>query len=335
MIRSGPDAHANPGQHVAVPTTLAAVAPPRAALAVVIATRNRPERLLAAVRSVLRDASAPDLTVVIVDQSDTDCTQRLLQEHLSDADRLRYVRAPGHGAAAARNLGVRLSHADIIAISDDDCMVPPDWASAVRATFAAHPQVDVLFGAVDPVPHDRLRSFVPTFTPCERRFEARLGDARDFHGMSAHMAVRREVFDALGGFDERFGVGALARSAEDFDLHFRALCAGRGVLIEPALRVVHANVRPMSETWGLWRRDAHGSGALGARMLLEGHPRAAWRLWRGLVGRPAVTALGRLVRRECPTGLRCVATLALGFAAGAAHWPTIARTTGTGAPPAA
>jgi hypothetical protein len=55
-------------------------------------------------------------------------------------------------------------------------------------------------------------------------------------------------------------------------------------------------------------------------MLMLRQPRAAWRLWWDMVGRLALDAVARLLRAQSPTGLRCVATLALGFALGYTRW---------------
>jgi len=50
------------------------------------------------------------------------------------------------GLCLARNLGVTLTTAEIIAFSDDDGVVTPTWAAAIASEFEGHPEVAVLCG---------------------------------------------------------------------------------------------------------------------------------------------------------------------------------------------
>lgn len=276
----------------------------RPRLSVVITTRNRPAPLVEAVQSVFA-GTVPDVEVVVVDQSDDCGSAQALTEAFPDEARLVYHRLDGRGSSRGRNAGLRLAKADIIAITDDDCTVPEDWAERILNEFEWLPTVDLLFGQVDAPPHDYSAYMVPVALWKRRRIELRLErrSAR-LRGISANMAARRRLFEQIGGFDEWFGVASPRWCSEDFELHFRALSSGHSVVVEPDIRILHHGMRPMRDAWDLWRRDALGNGALAAHILRQRHPIAALRFWWWNVGRVALNAFFRLLFLRRPTGVR-------------------------------
>jgi GT2 family glycosyltransferase len=286
-------------------------------ISVLVATRNRPDATIQAVGSILASVGAR-LEVVVVDQSDDDATWRMLSARFAGDARLVYQVSRTRGVAAARNEALALARAQILAITDDDCLVAPDWAAGVLRLFLAHPTVDLIFGAVDPLPHNYRAEFVPCFVPAQSWVETSPRQGGRLKGMGANMALRRRLIDAIGPFDERFGPGGPRGSAEDCEYHFRALARGHNVLITPELRVLHFGVRTLDEAWGLWWRDTRGAGALAAHAVWHGAPLVAVRFWAELAGRPGLRALGRLISLQLPSGVRCASVLWAGFAYGCA-----------------
>lgn len=273
-------------------------------LSVVITTRNRPAPLVAAVRSIVA-GTLREVEVIVVDQSDGCDSAEALKDAFPAEARLRYDSYQERGSSRGRNAGLRLARAEIIAITDDDCSVPRDWAERILNLFARLPTADLLFGQVDAPPHDYLTSVVPVALWRRRRIETRLEwHSARLQGISAHMAARRTLFERIGGFDEWFGVGAPRWCSEDFELHYRALTHGHRVVIEPDICVLHHGMRPMHAAWELWRRDALGNGALAAHILRQRHPIAALRFWWWNVGRVSLNALFRLLFFRRPTGTR-------------------------------
>lgn len=279
----------------------------RPCISVVITTRGRPAALVEAVRSVL--AGTPrDVEVVVVDQGEDDEAGSALARAFPNEARLRHSRDDGRGSSRGRNAGLRLARAEIVAITDDDCVVPLDWAKRIVDAFERMPDVDLIYGQVDAPPHDYSKFVVPVALWQRRRVERGLDwrSAR-LQGISANMAARRRLFEAIGGFDEWFGVGAPRWCSEDFELHYRTLVSGHCVLIEPEITVLHNGRRSMDDAWTLWRRDALGNGALTAHILRRGHPLAAVRFWWWNVGRVGLNAFFRIVLVHRPTGLRLAA----------------------------
>ena len=93
-------------------------------VSVVMSTRNRGESVIPAVSSVLRDQGCC-WEVILVDQSTDDATERALAAAgLLDDPRLVYRRTSKTGVSRGRNEGIALARGEIVAITDDDCVVP-------------------------------------------------------------------------------------------------------------------------------------------------------------------------------------------------------------------
>src|SRR5713226_3277827 len=91
-----------------------------------IPTRNRPAHAAACVETALATSGFDE--VILIDQSDGPATEEALSK-IQDP-RFRYVRTPTRGVTIARNIGIELSKGTIIACTDDDCRVAPDWAAS-------------------------------------------------------------------------------------------------------------------------------------------------------------------------------------------------------------
>jgi GT2 family glycosyltransferase len=239
---------------------------------VALATVHRPEDLARAVASALA-SDHPSFEVRVVDQSAGDASERSLAP-FADDPRLCYRRHSRRGLAAALNLAAAESAAEIVAITGDDCVARTDWLREIEREFAADRRLAVLFGSVVPGRYDGDDGFVPGCVVGERHVGSRLADLPRLNGTTACMAVRREAWRELGGFDEAFGVGAPLRSAEDLDLALRALLAGWRVAQTPRVVAEHRSPTLWRDRAVTIRRNWYGSGAAfakGFRPLAQAH----------------------------------------------------------------
>ena len=88
------------------------------AVSVVVATRNYGCYVAGALRSVLEQTWL-DLEVVVIDDGSTDDTPHVVQRFLNDP-RVHYHRTDGLGQSRAKNLGIQLSRAPLVAFLDGD-----------------------------------------------------------------------------------------------------------------------------------------------------------------------------------------------------------------------
>ena len=173
------------------------------------------------------------------------------------------VTEPRPGRARARNRGVAATEANLLAFTDADCRPHPDWlerlaarlergeplvAGRVVVTTSAKPNAIERFEALWRFRDDPQRGWAPT----------------------ANLGMRREAFDAIGGFDARY-----RHIGEDVDLCLRARAAGYELTRCPEAVVEHA---AESERRPVLRRSFEQAYAL--HDLHRRHGLRAGRYWR-------------------------------------------------------
>jgi GT2 family glycosyltransferase len=240
------------------------------AVSVVVATRNRGRSVVGTIHSLLAN-NHPSFEVIVIDQSTDDVTEEAVSRMLADP-RLRYVRSETVGYGRAHNLGLRLARAPIVAMTDDDCIVPPDWVEMFDSIFRAYPRVAVAYSNVLPAEHDPELGFVPAYVRSSNRLTRSLWRLPFTVGIGASMAVRRDAVRSLGGFDPALGPGGEFHSAGDRDIAARALVKGWHVYETADVAVSHDGFRTWDEGKELTARNWFGLGAAWAKLLKSGYP---------------------------------------------------------------
>lgn len=216
-------------------------------LAVIVCTRGRPAHLETCLESLAGLDPAPGDILVVGNDPPGDDTSRVVVEKFP---RIRFVAEPVRGLSRARNTGLQATRKSIIAFTDDDVIVAPNWAATIAASFARE-GVDGMTGIVLPRSVEGagqayfelqigalFKGFVPRmFEPADL---ARGSAEVWMIGAGANMAFRRNVFERLGGFDERLGAGASGCS-EDSEFWYRMLAAGCRIAYRPDCVVHHAH----------------------------------------------------------------------------------------------
>src|SRR5688572_15917853 len=105
-------------------------------VSVVLCTRNRHDSLRNAIQAIL-GSELRDFGLIVVDQSDGDVTEGIVEEVCRNDKRVCYVKDLNRGASSARNVGLGRSKGKIIAFTDDDCMACPDWLGTLSSALEA------------------------------------------------------------------------------------------------------------------------------------------------------------------------------------------------------
>jgi glycosyltransferase involved in cell wall biosynthesis len=228
-------------------------------LSVVIATRDRGDRIVAGLRSILA-SGYPAFEVVVVDQSRGDGTEQSVKRFADDG-RVRYLRSASTGVSAARNIGIGQARGSLVVVTDDDCEAPSNWLREFAAAFALDERVGVVAGNVIAAPHDRTAGFIPAYVRREPFLARGIRDKHRVGGISACMGIRRSVWQSLGGFDAMLGAGAPLKSGAEGDFVIRALRAGHWVYETPRIVITHHGFRSWEEGRAVIERYWFGTGA--------------------------------------------------------------------------
>src|SRR5262245_2041506 len=267
---------------------------PAVEVSVIVPARDREAFVAEAVRSALGQ-EGPGLEVIVVDDGSRDGTRAAVRAIA--ADRVRLVDWPGRGPAAARNAGVRVARAPLVAFLDSDDVFEPAKLARQAALLERRSDAGLAYTG---------HAF---FGDAARRFESAEaakdgadrpdGLARLWlrpYFLTSSVVVRRSLLDRVGAFDESLPL------AEDYGPYLR--CAAAAAMVGDAAPLVrirrHAgNVtaadrlavafrlkrvvrrhRAAAERAGLARREvarrlAHVEYAIGALLLERGEARRA------------------------------------------------------------
>jgi len=232
--------------------TLPAKAPK---ISVVICAYNA-ERTMEACLQSLRGLRYPNYEVVVVNDGSTDTTLEISQRF----PEVLLISQENKGLSAARNVGAEAASGEIIAYTDSDCVVDPDWL-----TYLAHAFINGGFVAVGgpnlPPPEESRTAACVAASPGGPT-HVLLNDDVAEHIPGCNMAFSREVLLGLGGFDPVF------RSAgDDVDLCWRFQDAGHVIGFSPAAMVWHFR----RNTLKAYLKQQRGYGAAEALLYFK-HP---------------------------------------------------------------
>jgi hypothetical protein len=138
--------------------------------------------------------------------------------------------------AKARNRGVTKTTGEIIAFTDADCIPAPDWLAVLAEKFEQK-EHSVIGGGVK-FPSTNYWTTADNVSMFHDYLSVHPAGRRD-QLPSLNLAIRRSVFEQIGGFDERYPRPA----GEDSDLSIRLRRAGYQLWFEPRAIVAHDPVR--------------------------------------------------------------------------------------------
>ena len=186
--------------------------------------------------SVEAQTRVPD-EMVIVDGGSIDGTAEILRQ----ATGVTLIEEPEANIARGRNLAVRAASHDMVAVSDADCVLAPDWMERILQPL--EDGADVSMGAYRPL----TRSF---FEACAAAISIKEPDELDpstYLPSARSVAFRREAFERAGGYPEWLPIG------EDMHLNLRWRDLGVNMALAPQAVVYR---RPRSSLGSYWRQFA-------------------------------------------------------------------------------
>ena len=223
--------------------------------------------------SSLQKLTYPDFEVIVVNDGSRDTTSDIAHSY----PHVRVIDIPNGGLSAARNVGLAEGRGEIIAYTDADTRVDPEWLSHLVQPFLNSDVVGS--GGPNVVPQDD-----PWVAQCVARSpggptQVLCTDRIAEHVPGCNMAFRRNALLAIGGFNPVY-----LRAGDDVDACWRLQAKGQAIGFSPSALVWHHH-RPSVKAY--WRQQV-GYGE-GETWLDAHHPEKFVRgtmIWRGRIYSP-------------------------------------------------
>jgi len=276
--------------------------------------------LVQAVDSISVQSHPAQETIVVIDHN-----ADLFSKAKAELSGVRVLEnALAQGASGARNTGVAASTSGVVAFLDDDAAADPRWLEYLITPFHDSKVVGV-GGRLEPDwSSQRPRWFAPEFDwvvgASYRGMPERLEPIRNV--WSNNMAIRRDVFDAIGGFRVGFGKTGARSRPEDTDLCLRASDVQEGTYwaFQPAA-LAHHKVPAAREGFGFFVRrcfaEGQGKAELGALVDRRSAMSSELAYTRTVLPRGFIGGLGEAMRGD-PMGLARSGVIVLGLGAATA-----------------
>jgi glycosyltransferase involved in cell wall biosynthesis len=205
--------------------------------------------------SVAAQTRPPD-EVIVVDGGSTDGTPGLLRR--AGAETLHVIEERGANIARGRNLAIGAAAHDVIAVTDADCVLDPQWLERILQPIEAG--ADVTMGFYVPITDGFLQECLASVN---LPLDAAEVDPSRFMPSARSVAFRRGSIDAVGGYPEWLAIG------EDMWVNRRWRELGLDMRFAPDA-VVRWRLRPtLGATWAQYFRYARGDAQ--AAMYPERH----------------------------------------------------------------
>jgi GT2 family glycosyltransferase len=213
---------------------------------VVVPTFRRPTALKATLAGLLAmDYDHDRYEVIVIDDGgDEIATGRVIAGFRNNGAPVRFKSQDRLGAARARNRGARIADGELVLFCDDDMLVEPSHLRLHLSTHRGHPTA-LVSGAWEFAPAVEAELCKTAFgryrIELERRYQEAAGgepldDEQECFQMpllgAGNLALSRELFWEIGGFDEDFPVAG----AEDQDFSIRAIAAGATLILDKRIR---------------------------------------------------------------------------------------------------
>jgi O-antigen biosynthesis protein len=204
------------------------IAPPSPPKVSVVICAYNAERTMQPCLESLRTLRYPHYEVIVVNDGSTDRTLEIAQRF----PEARLISQENKGLSAARNVGIEAATGEIVAFTDSDCVVDPDWLTYLVYGFTSGGFVAV--GGPNLPPPEESRTAACVASSPGGPTHVLLNDQVAEHIPGCNMAFRKDVLQRIGGFDAVFRA-----AGDDVDLCWRLQNEGHVIGFSAAAMVWH------------------------------------------------------------------------------------------------
>jgi len=235
-----------------IPNTL----PKDVSVSIVIATYNRPNDLIACLKSLTEKNYERNVEIVIVDNNPSSgLTPPVIEQY----PEVKLVNEHKKGLSFARNAGIRAAAGKIIVTTDDDVVFPDEWLENLLAPFSRNDVAAVTGNTLPFELENDSQLLFERYGGLGKGFEPKEFGPDHFEwykylpfptwdiGATSNAAFRAEIFHnpKIGLFDEALGTGTPTGCSEDTYLFYKILKNGHKIIYEPNAFVWHKHRKTM------------------------------------------------------------------------------------------
>lgn len=209
-------------------------------ISIIICTYNRCESLKDTLNSLLAQELDGEFSyeVIVVDNNSKDKTKEIVEGYISKFNgKLKYLFEPKQGKSYALNKGINEAGGEIIAFTDDDCVVDRAWVKEIAKTFKKN-NAGVAGGIINPIwlsekPRwlgDRLYGRLAIQNYGDTPF---IVSSKSNLPFGANFSFKKDLFYRYGLFDEKM------KLAMDTEICLRLLKNGVKIFYNPQIAVSH------------------------------------------------------------------------------------------------
>ncbi|PVX24066.1 MAG: hypothetical protein CW716_10850, partial [Candidatus Bathyarchaeum sp.] len=212
------------------------------AVTVIVPVRNGEQTIQPLLESLQKqDYDRNKVEVIVVDGNSTDKTREIVKQYP-----VTLITENRKGLNLARNVGIKHGNGEIIAFTDADCIVPPNWITKIVENFK-DPKVSCVGGSAKAFDSDFVSQYadnsIVRLMPFFRKREE-LEKVKPFfrHPVGCNMAYRRKVAEEVGYFDENILYGF-----DEVEFAGRVCKAGYKMVLDPNVSVWHKHRSTLGE----------------------------------------------------------------------------------------
>lgn len=210
-------------------------------VSIIIPTYNRCESLWRTLESILQQKVGDKLIyeVIVVDNNSSDKTKEVVYSYIPMFDtRLKYIFEPNQGRSYALNSGIKVATGELIAFTDDDCILKNNWLKIISERFCDK-EIDYLCGRVIPIFNtskprwldiEKFKHLIVNFDLSDKYIKGTFNKA--LGGVGANSIFRKKSYDRYGDFK-------FCGRLQDADLVNRWKVQGAVIAYDPELIIYH------------------------------------------------------------------------------------------------
>lgn len=188
-------------------------------ISVVIPAYNEEKLIAKCLRALKKQDFKLSYEIIIVNGPSTDQTQAIAEKYTN-----LVISQTGIGIGQARNQGCKLAIGEILAITDADVFVPPDWLTRIYSYFKENKYVIAITGPYNFIDSDKLNKTSRIVRPIVKEIHQTITGTIPLSG--TNMAIRKDAYFMAGEFDSQI------TGLEDVELGMRLAEVGKLVYLD-------------------------------------------------------------------------------------------------------